>query len=785
MVHFNLDFHLIDEISKVFVHIQDQLNLVMHFEVGPDPVDSFTDILNSDTTVSPPLFLHDFSKPTFYSWEEFTNTINNNYITLGDLDNPELLATKMAKLKNLAKGDTGPKQPYPWDIILGKKFVESFAAIKKVSDPFFSVPDYVDPRKIISSRYRNHYELPSPQQFVEDIKNISRDTAGDLRTVTNFILQKLLHLQVEIPDFKWLHKAAYKDTLVSINKDGTSLAVKTDILHKSDTIPEMLKAIDHEKIKSILDEHGKIKELKTGSLSFCFPQSYKYLKGPQDFYLYTTKEMFSMCRDQVFRVTNYITYFYWRIRYKTWGLREVDDLIIIIVTFRFFYLAIRLNILTAFKIMVICCVAAYLWYRKFVYSIFTFDVILNKFALTYKFSQDAMYVKDLFTFKKKHAYTIYILDNPARFLKELIFKCSYYKGYRIDPISLLTSLVIKRLEGGELAEAVEMYYYYFMTFTVPDLISLSKELYMRFSGIVAYTYVVRLNKKHMPYFIKWHWTCILLVSSCSTYITNLFSRLWSYLFHIIYPTIWQMEADNVPAQWAIYEKEFLVYIALYIAIFNTSFYLYGMLSALFGQYLAFPIISENTETHIGRRAENEKYGLALEQSKLFQNYQNSNLNSFLNYLGDCYNELIRDRQFYSNFLYLSLALIVISLFGPLLGKFASIPVFICLFLFAGATLVLFMQIYSSVNNQYYEKENYGLEKWFNEENDNDDDDDWENTDEDDDDDWENTDEDDDDDWENTDEDDDNDWENTDEDDDNDWENTDEDDDDDWENTEWQ
>ena len=273
------------------------------------------------------------------------------------------------------------------------------------------------------------------------------------------------------------------------------------------------------------------------------------------------------------------------------GLVDIENILLFITFVRFVILANRYNIKTSFYISCISLFAGFLWYShlKDVGSWYGELMSYNRF--TTRFSEEMLTESYIEEGKRQTTmYLEFINQSPLQFLKSSFVHASESKGYRIDPISMLLTNVPEAYK----AQAHKWYYYLYGT-AIPTVWAFFAVQLKRLGSIVAYVYIVRINKKFCPYLIRWHWTYIIVSTIFETETIRVLYRLYSYDNFVLIPAERFYESS-------VYQPVFMIIISgHYFLVFL------GMLHAVCGQYFYFPFIVENTEIHIGKRPANSIY----------------------------------------------------------------------------------------------------------------------------------------------------------------------------------
>ena len=274
------------------------------------------------------------------------------------------------------------------------------------------------------------------------------------------------------------------------------------------------------------------------------------------------------------------------------GLIDIENLLLFITFIRFLILANRYNIKTSFYISSVSLIAGFLWYSHLKDVGSWYGDLMSYNRLTTRFAQEMLtesYIEE--GKRQSNLYLKFINQNPIQFLKSsLVHASEKDTGYRIDPISML----IPNVPDTYKAQATKWYYYCYNT-VIPTAWNLFSVQLKRLGTIVAYVYIVRINKQYCPYLIRWHWTYIIVSTVFETETIRVLYRLYAYDNYVL-----------IPAE-RFYESAF--YQPIFTVIISVHYFLVflGMLHAVCGQYFYFPFIVENTEVHIGKRPTNSIY----------------------------------------------------------------------------------------------------------------------------------------------------------------------------------
>jgi len=138
--------------------------------------------------------------------------------------------------------------------------------------------------------------------------------------------------------------------------------------------------------------------------------------------------------------------------------------------------------------------------------------------------------------------------------------------------------------------------YYFITLkAIPQTYRFIDTQITNLSGMLWYTFIVRINKRYCPYLLRWHWTFLIGLEFIERPFIFVQDRLIYYLNNILIPNSYFREAELVTN------------LLITLVAAQYIFIILGMLHALCGQYFYFPFLTENTELHIGLRPKDSIY----------------------------------------------------------------------------------------------------------------------------------------------------------------------------------
>jgi hypothetical protein len=273
-------------------------------------------------------------------------------------------------------------------------------------------------------------------------------------------------------------------------------------------------------------------------------------------------------------------------------LTDIETILFFIAFIRFIILAIRYNLKTSFYITCIGIVAAYLWYRHFIEMISVYQTILFRIPVTQKLAMDIMQIQAI---KAANNSVPLRWSNPFGIIWTALVRGSQSQSTNsmIDPVSMLFANIPERFR-----ETTDPFYYAIYRDYGPQAIKLVRDLARDISSLAAYTFVTRIGKRYCPYFVRWHWTFILIFGFLERVFMNIGFRANYYVTLVLIPQL--KEGINVPT-YLNTEIEFLNIFVASLALTHLVIILFALLHALCGQYFYFPFLTENAELHIGKR----------------------------------------------------------------------------------------------------------------------------------------------------------------------------------------
>lgn len=273
------------------------------------------------------------------------------------------------------------------------------------------------------------------------------------------------------------------------------------------------------------------------------------------------------------------------------GLIDIENILLFITFLRFIILANRYNIKTSFYISCISLFAGFLWYIHLKDLVTWYGEMITYNRLTGRYIDDMMTEAYIEQSKNQSGmYLEFMNQNPLNFLKSSLVYASERDGYRIDPISMTVSSLPPVLK----TQITKWYYYLYNSF-FPGVWNVVGKQVQEIAPLLMYVLIVRINKKYCPYFIRWHWTYLVVSSLFEGEIIRIIYRLYIYDTTILVPSGRFDES-------ALLQPFFMIIVTAHYFLICL-----GLLHATCGQYFYIPFLTENTEIHIGKRPQNSIY----------------------------------------------------------------------------------------------------------------------------------------------------------------------------------
>ena len=274
------------------------------------------------------------------------------------------------------------------------------------------------------------------------------------------------------------------------------------------------------------------------------------------------------------------------------GLRfsDIENIAIFILTIRFIYLAKKYNIKTGFLITCVGLGAGFLWYMHLKDLTYYFNKTVWMCPLTRNIGAEFMmiYRERMANFSlpgnRQDTGTVWgpIVHTLTRVTSD--------GNFRYDPISMLWAYLPPQIKFS-----TDKIYYFLTLKLIPQIYRFLNSQLVYLSGMIWYTFLVRINKRYCPYLIRWHWTFIVGIEYLERPAFRMQNRLVHYLQEVLIPDECYREAELV------------MNMAITLVAMQYIFILLGMLHALCGQYFYLPFFTETTELHVGLRPKDSIY----------------------------------------------------------------------------------------------------------------------------------------------------------------------------------
>lgn len=276
------------------------------------------------------------------------------------------------------------------------------------------------------------------------------------------------------------------------------------------------------------------------------------------------------------------------------GLIDIENIIFFITFIRFLTLAVKYNIKTSFYISCISVIAGLLWYMHLKDLRRFYGPMLGYNRFTQSFVNDMNNQLYLKAGAKGSVVNVtglkWMKKGPIKFLKGAFIFSIERDGYRIDPISMLVSMLPDEYKSQGAAV-----YYKIYEGLLPKIWVNSMRILRQIFPLLIYSNIVRVNKEYCPYLIRWHWTYVILSGVVEGEVCRVIYRLYTYVHRVLIPAGRFTEAG------------FLQTIFTVVIGIQFSYILLAMLHAVCGQYFYIPFFTETVEIHIGKRPQNSIY----------------------------------------------------------------------------------------------------------------------------------------------------------------------------------
>ena len=304
-------------------------------------------------------------------------------------------------------------------------------------------------------------------------------------------------------------------------------------------------------------------------------------------YLFGTANVSTPVSSETFKL---IIQSLWEYYQHGLGFVDIENIAIFILILRFGFLSKKYNIKTGFFITCIGLSAGYLWYMHLRDLAFYYMRTLWMCPLTHNLAYEfgEIHYQQLAQFSKAGARfdsnTVY---GPAiRAFTDITSN----DNYRFDPISMVWTYLPTDIKF--LSDKV----YYFLTLkAIPSAYKFINDQILNLSGMLWYTFIVRINKRYCPYLLRWHWSFLIGLDFVERPFIYIQDRLVYYLNNVLIANSYFREA------------EFVTILLTTLVAVQYIFIVLALLHALCGQYFYFPFLTENTELHVGLRPKDSIY----------------------------------------------------------------------------------------------------------------------------------------------------------------------------------
>ena len=310
-------------------------------------------------------------------------------------------------------------------------------------------------------------------------------------------------------------------------------------------------------------------------------------------------------------IQNFINNYWEGVQNTGLGLAQIDDLFILLVLIRFIILAIRYNFITSFIITVISIAAGYAWYSNLISALSTYENAFYKYSLTYRLGMDISQLKQILQTKvQKDGYQIR-LSNPIGIIIYALTNGSIHNEHRIDfismsltkiPVNFSLTIPLPILHKIPLTkDSLESGYYYTIRKIIPQVLRLFLKGYDQFITFGFYTYMTRVNRRYCPYLLRWHWTMTIVSGFFQGFFVYVAHRMSMYTEMVILPIIRESQRLHIIIPYREFELLMFTTANFTMVLCQIGFQLFSMYHAVCGQYYYIPMITENTEMHVGKR----------------------------------------------------------------------------------------------------------------------------------------------------------------------------------------
>ena len=290
-------------------------------------------------------------------------------------------------------------------------------------------------------------------------------------------------------------------------------------------------------------------------------------------------------------------------------LNDIENTLCFILFIRFIILSLRYNLKTSFYITCIGLVAGYLWYKHLIDLISMYQSVLLQLPFVNKLGIDVVQLRSLnqgilatdLNFQENVNWY-----NPGQILyyafKDGIQNTDAEAGlqYYIDPISMFVSNLQEPIKSPSF-----LIYYKVYNEIIPKIFNICSKFWSQLSGVAAYAIITRIGKRYCPYLIRWHWTLLIILGMIEQILIYFIYRAYYFQTFILIPQI-KVYTNDTNSSLA-FQLVILNAIIAVVVLTHISFIIFGLFSAIWGQYFYVPFLVKNTELHIGKRPINSIY----------------------------------------------------------------------------------------------------------------------------------------------------------------------------------
>ena len=290
-------------------------------------------------------------------------------------------------------------------------------------------------------------------------------------------------------------------------------------------------------------------------------------------------------------------------------LNDIENTLCLILFIRFIMLSLRYNLKTSFYITCIGLVAGYLWYKHLIDLISMYQSVLLQLPFVNKLGIDVVQLRSLnqgilatdLNFQENVNWY-----NPGQILyyafKDGIQNTDAEAGlqYYIDPISMFVSNLQEPIKSPSF-----LIYYKVYNEIIPKIFNICSKFWSQLSGVAAYAIITRIGKRYCPYLIRWHWTLLIILGMIEQILIYFIYRAYYFQTFILIPQI-KVYTNDTNSSLA-FQLVILNAIIAVVVLTHISFIIFGLFSAIWGQYFYVPFLVKNTELHIGKRPINSIY----------------------------------------------------------------------------------------------------------------------------------------------------------------------------------